>query len=406
MGYVEGATFFHERLVDGKDSISSSTECHFVPDAWKKARVSIDRIDLKHGEQLEAIESFRTELCQRWRHRAVILADIVTNHEVIVEQLGPALKSYVADGGRLALLGCEGVLMGPILQLFDLPWRSDAYYRTTWGTRESNHRMLNEVYFPATIGTLHKDTPPSKKRFSAKSCSLQGVREEHRCYGVTKDSEHESLSMLLQGHLSAAPMDSSSVMFPEEGPSEESDVSVAVCQYGKGFIAYFGDVNCEVPTIEQCMSFCIGPGVLASTQDILLLSEKASKMKTRRANGGKCFSDGKLDEALNLYEAALSEVPPPWHGMILHEAVLLISNKAECHLRLGNNVAAVAEATRALELDPAHVKSRFRRARACINVGSETCLQKAKHDIASLETLENSKQIVAMLKGELAKAGA
>lgn len=186
-------------------------------------------------------------------HSAAIVCDLSTEQGKFSALLGTALKRFVFErAGRVAFPTTEGLLLNPVLKaLFDVPWTEAAYYRTTWAPRPDAAARLDET-FPIRR-FLPEGTPASTLKYSAKACSYLDVPKEDRCYGVTEESEHESLAMW--GALT--PSVGESTAEEPQGKSEKSHVSVAMRQYGAGKICYFGDVNCEQATADLVFAFCL-----------------------------------------------------------------------------------------------------------------------------------------------------
>ena len=97
----------------------------------------------------------------------------------------------------------------------------------------------------------------------------------------------------------------------------------------------------------------------------------AAKEQHQLANGR--FRAGDYAAAAELYGAALHHVPAadlapegdlgPAAAASRAYEVTLLSNRAECHLRLGELDPAQRDVERALALDPEHAKSRKRQTR-------------------------------------------
>lgn len=188
-------------------------------------------------------------------HSAAIVCDLSTEQSKFMALLGTAVKRFVYDrAGRLAFPTTEGLLLNPVLKaLFEVPWTEAAYYRTTWGPRPDTAARMDET-FPIRK-FLPEATAASALTYSAKACSYLNVPKEDRCYGVTEDSQHESLSMAMAG--APAPGVGERTAEDPYGESEKSHVSVAMRKCGDGKICYFGDVNAEKSTTNLVIAFCL-----------------------------------------------------------------------------------------------------------------------------------------------------
>ena len=97
-----------------------------------------------------------------------------------------------------------------------------------------------------------------------------------------------------------------------------------------------------------------------------------------KKSGNEAFSAGDFTLALKHYQYAL-DLYGNRVGDVKQrvERVNLLSNVAECNLRLSSYVEAMVAATAALDLDPEHLKSRFRRAKALLEIGGVNCVEAA-----------------------------
>jgi len=268
----------------------------------------VERADFRYGNDAATVR----DRIASGRFKALVICDLSDTAcmRTFESELGSHLKAFVAAGGSALFPTSEGLLLLETLQtLFQVPWRRSGYYRTTWGVPPERAARVAELF--------GAEATPS---FTAKACCLRNAGAD-ACFGVTPESEHESLS------LSASPpparRDAVSVTSPE-GLEEDFDVCVAVEEVGDsgGNIAFFGDVNAEYATCVLVAALCQKavsssddddgtPAVLAdvTVSDVHALSDdEFDKVKDLKSRGNDAFRAGDLDEARELYETALSQV--------------------------------------------------------------------------------------------------
>eukprot|EP00873_Tetraselmis_striata_P022560 jgi/Tetstr1/442824/TSEL_030907.t1 len=86
-----------------------------------------------------------------------------------------------------------------------------------------------------------------------------------------------------------------------------------------------------------------------------------------KQKGNHLFTTGDTAGALQLYLAALRACCGPATSPA-KDVIPLLSNRAQCHLAVGEYQAAVVDAGAVLLLDPSHAKSHYRRALALLNL--------------------------------------
>ena len=145
---------------------------------------------------------------------------------------GDLLQEFVASGGVVAFPSSEGMLVSTTKEYFDTEWEMSNYYRTTWGPcLKDNERNVNYSFGNGNLSRrIIKD-------FSCKGMSLR-VPKNERCFGVTENSRTQSLVPFMSGE-----------DVSKQCENDNYDVIIAMHDYGKGTIAYFGDVNAEHETI-------------------------------------------------------------------------------------------------------------------------------------------------------------
>ena len=124
-----------------------------------------------------------------------------------------------------------------------------------------------------------------------------------------------------------------------------------------------------------------------------------------RERGNQAFRMGQLDEAESLFAEALE-----WARVVEDKtrgqahAALVLSNRAQLHLKRGNNRSALRDAQAALHADPASVKARFRAIKAALALGKTLvalALLKGHEDDAALAPLaDETKKAVARAQAQ------
>jgi tetratricopeptide (TPR) repeat protein len=127
-----------------------------------------------------------------------------------------------------------------------------------------------------------------------------------------------------------------------------------------------------------------------------------------RQEGNKAFETKQYDTAIALYEDAVHLFPTPLlvaPTQDMEELVILLSNMAECYLQLEDYHEAGQKATDALVLDNQHEKSRIRRAKVELAMGSWTSLIQARVDLKRVldnpESTPAARVVARQLLGEV-----
>ena len=101
--------------------------------------------------------------------------------------------------------------------------------------------------------------------------------------------------------------------------------------------------------------------------------------------GNAAFGKEQYSDAIAAYNEALSLFGERvGSGAQREEKVKVLSNRAECHLKLFDWRAAERSASEAICLSPSHTKSLLRRARALAELGGADALARATNDIKTL----------------------
>lgn len=170
-------------------------------------------------------------------------------------------------------------------------------------------------------------------------------------------------------------------------------------------------VALDIDTVEKVVlslndkDLCIASGVLRRVVEHIcppiiritrVPKDEMSELVATKRKGNEHFVAGKYAEAIEIYDEALACVC--CHKFYIaptdqaEEVVNVLSNQAECHLRLRDYNDAAQTATDALIIDADHDKSRIRRAKAELSLYKEKeeslpYLVQARHDLK--EVLKN-----------------
>lgn len=139
--------------------------------------------------------------------------------------------------------------------------------------------------------------------------------------------------------------------------------------------------------------------------------EDMEELLKNKELGNQSFSKEEFEEAIEHYEEALLTliddlfVAPTDQ---IKQVINVLSNQAECHLRLGQHQEAGRAATSALLFDTDHDKSRIRRAKAEVAIGGIPHLCQAEADLekviemqSSKTSVENAKSLLQRVKSKL-----
>ncbi|KAF3525534.1 hypothetical protein F2Q69_00050130 [Brassica cretica] len=152
------------------------------------------------------------------------------------------------------------------------------------------------------------------------------------------------------------------------------------------------DVPSEKESPET-KSQCLGDDLEVGENDGRVDLEAKKLADSFRAQGDKLAEEGRYEEALGKWEAALSIVP---ENAVIHE------QKAQVFLEIGDPWKALMAATRATELDPSWVEAWTTLGRAQLNFGEpdsairsfETALSINAESREAKEDLQAAKQLI------------
>lgn len=357
------------------------------------------------GENEIQPDAFGVQRCQdeikSGKYHAIVVVDYSNNEELEVfeNDFGDLLREFVNAGGAVAFPSSEGMLISTLKKYFDVQWEMSNYYRTNWTPcLKDNERNINYSF---GNGNLSRRVI---KEYSAKGVSLR-VPKHERCFGVTEDSPRtQSLVPFMN--------DKDLSTESEDG---NYDVNVAMHDYGKGSIAYFGDVNAEHETIWLVAAFvesrspklpidCFSSVDASTFADITQLKEE----------GNKSFKGGNLHEALATYQSALDKFGRKLgtNGSQRDCYIALLSNISLINYKKEDYLQSETCATKVLDIELGHEKCSYRRAMARFKIslttpgGDLTFLRKAKKDVLNAgktppSTLKATQKLMFQINAEI-----
>lgn len=361
--------------------------------AWRG--IDVEWVDFEYGESQAAIDLCK-ERVSCGQFKAIVVVDLSdvgdpdSAGQLFEDHVGPVLQTFVREGGVVAFPTCEGLMLQPTLnRLFQTGWEQGGYYRTTWEPCASGNPA---AFFGNELAS---------ESFSAKACSIRKVPPHERMFGTAPDSVTQSHVFCMSNQPVGQRDDPESVVEGVDGGDRA--VSVAIHAYGAGSIAYFGDVNCEGSTAQLVAAYLCTPG------DDPLDETNFRAVLEHKARGNAAFGGGRFQEAIQAYDAALAPYEARAGSAAQRdEKVKILSNRAECYLRLDRWADAEETASLALELDASHSKSLLRRARARMQLGG-SALAGARLDLRMIIAAEGDgsataagmlRDITARLKSE------
>lgn len=315
----------------------------------------VTRVSYDHGENVEAVLA----AMRRHDYNAIIVCDLSTEQNAFAIGLGSEIQKYVRSGGRVAFPTSEGLNLIPVLkELFEVPWTRAGYSRQDWVASPQSAALLT-AQFP-----MENSQRVTDYKFCVKGCSYKNVPQSDRCFELAPYEEESDEDNEYSGASIA---------------NQESEVIVAVRSYGDGFVSYFGDVNCELPTAKLVGAFVTVPRNRSPSASNM--ERQVTRATQAKENGNKAFREGKFQHALSFYDEAQKLLEPV---ALSHEEERskVMGNIAECRLRLGQWPQALEASSKALELDPSNVKAQYRRTRVYLAAAREDIkVLKKKRDI-------------------------
>jgi hypothetical protein len=346
-------------------------------------------------------DAFGVERCQdeirSGKYHAIVVVDYSepSVRETFESSFGDLLQKFVHAGGVVAFPSSEGVV--PVLTMakyFDVEWNATNYYRTIWGPcLEDNERNINYSF---GNGSLSRRVI---KEYSAKGTSLR-VPKHERCFGVTENSRTQSLVPFMAGLDKA-----------KTSSDENYDVIVAVHEYGKGSVAYFGDCNAEDQTIWLVAAFLESRSPKLPIDCFSHIDEDIFVEISRLKDiANKSFKERDLDGALATYLLALEKFGTKLgsNGPQRDCYLALLSNVSLNYYKKEDYLQSEVFASKVLDIEWGHEKCSYRRALARLKISRTTpgrnlaLLQNARSDaLNSGATSPSSRRAVQILLSQI-----
>ena len=368
--------------------------------AMKCFRVWCTNPDWLQGEDILpdsfGIGNCRTEI-ESGKYHAIVVVDYSNNRKMdeFNKDLGIHLQKFVAAGGVIAFPSTESMLVPTLKQFFDVEWERSSYYRTNWSPCEENIDKINYSFgngmFSRRVINPH----------SVKANTLKSVPVHERCFGVDKDSRTQSL------------VESMRNKDVSKGPDDDDyDIIVAMHEYGKGVIAYFGDVNAEVETLWLVEAFIESraPKLPIDNYSSIDIPEFAEIKRLKEA-GNVEFGASNLEQAEAMYKSALEIFGSRLgsNGTQRETYVALLSNLSLVYIKKKLYHDAETIAGRGLEIEWGHAKCSYRIAMARLHISLETNdgdlprIRKARKDVLNSDPGDATRKLLLRIKKEETK---
>ena len=324
-----------------------------------------DEYELDASSDIEP-DAYGMEECvkeiESGKYHGIVVVDFSNFMSVFDENLGPHLQQFVAAGGVVAFPSSESLLIPSFQQFFGVEWERSDYYRTNWMPCEENTENINYSFGNGDLARR------IIKSYSAKGNTLKSVPRHERCFGVGQDSKTWSMVPQFNNRdVSRSGGDDS---------DDDYDVIVAMHEYGKGVIAYFGDINDETETLWLVASFIASRAPKLPIDCFSSLSDvEFSQVIQFKESGNIDFGASELDQAEVHYQSALEiyGLKLGSNGVQRDTFVALHSNMSLVFLKKKLYKAAEEAAGRGLSIQWGHSKCSYRRAmaRLCISLATK-----------------------------------
>lgn len=356
---------------------------------WCTDESCLDSAEKEHiAPDAYGIETCITEI-KSGKYHAIVVVDFSTTVsrqiELFERNLGELIQQFVEAGGVVAFPATEQAIMPYLRDRFGVAWRMSNYYRTTWQPCPENEQKINYSF---GNGNLSRRVV---KSYSAKSITLKSVPPHERCFGVGPDSTTESMVPFMSGkNVSRG---------NSKNDNEDYDVNIAMHDFGKGAIAFFGDVNAEEPTLWLVGAFVQSRSPKLPVDAFCALhNDEFEKAIQWKEEGNTAFGNIDLHLAEEKYRSALDIFGTRLgsNGTQRNTLIALLSNLSLVYIKLKMHHEAEATATKGLDVECNHAKCSYRRAMARLQISHNTrCgdlprLQGAMQDLVNSDREDNA----------------
>lgn len=343
-------------------------------------------------------DGFGTGTCiteiESGKYHAIVVVDYSGDTNEFDASLGSYIQTFVAMGGVVAFPSSESLLVPSLKRWFDVEWERSGYYRTNWSPCEEN---MDKINYSLGNGSLSRRIITE---YSAKGNTLQSVPVHERCFGVGENSQTQSLVPHMIRDVSKG------------SDGEDYDIIVAMHDYGKGAIAYFGDVNGEDATLWLVAAFIKSRSPKLPIDKLSGLSESEYANVTQlKEQGNKEFGASNLEQAKSEYKSALDVFGCRLgsNGSQREMYITLCSNLSLVYLKTKEYHDAEIFAGRGLEAEWGHGKCSYRRAMARLHIslntggGDLSLLREASKDVLNSDPGDATQKLLLRIKKERKK---
>ncbi|TIA73848.1 hypothetical protein E3P92_01713 [Wallemia ichthyophaga] len=155
-------------------------------------------------------------------------------------------------------------------------------------------------------------------------------------------------------------VDSSAASNPPNASGKASDAPVA----SEKLQSVCNDINYLINKLEQHPEYAVPP------PPTIMKPHRSQQFTKSKEDGNAKFKEGKLDDAIQLFSAAvdLAADRPPWESHVLarEELSLALSNRSLCFHNKGDFEKSLSDANAVVEIKKAWSKGHFRKGKALI----------------------------------------
>lgn len=306
----------------------------------KRAWLTADNLDEgPRPDMFGAADAIRE--IERGTYHAIVVVDCAHDETEFFDKFGSHLQKFVELGGVVAFPTSQGGLISNLGSLFGVSWKRHGRLRAWWTPCEENMSIIQKNF-----GNGRND-PDIIQSYVVNGNAIHNVPLQERCFCVTKDSKTQPAIPII--------------------PSDP-DTIVAVHDYGMGCISYLGDVSGEDQTIKlvDALISSRSPEEPIDCWTKPLTDVVLGQVLKAKEQGNILVKNGDMQGAFVSYQSAVAKYNGT-RGKKGEERDTLISLHSNSGLVTGmlkKWEKSEVCATKALELNPKHFKSLYRRALA------------------------------------------